>query len=428
MENYYNLIILGFIVALTIVAMLWAFNTVRHIGINKNFCADALTGIAKLWRRAQFIPEDAKESESLYLYRDFLKKFEGGKCKFPLVLKNGGVRVMTRKEYDASFVGKPVHVCSILLILASLLVAGLALWVNITMTKNLVLGIILALILPVEQLILAFFLSRVVREKNLYRDAIFVALKENSVNFLTITKPYIIVDAYPHKFGKAGEPLYTVNGDLSPEQVDEIRDFVMQQKKKEVTAAFDAVSHAAPTTPLEPVVPVTPVDDTANQTEMPAVETVETVETVENVEPVADVLENNVNQEDKTAVLGKFLDEMMIGEIQRAEQEAANKGEPFEFTNEEIMQIMTAEQDENGAELGAISVESAPSDKAVAETVASNHDELLDFNTPIQELAKAPIPDENAVIVEPDEDDFSLEAIGLALDAEIAKRVASGKK
>lgn len=419
MENYYNLIILGFIVALTVVAMLWAFNTVRSISINKNFCADALTGIAKLWRRAQFIPEDAKESESLYLYRDFLKKFEGGKCKFPLVLKNGGVRVMTRKEYDASFVGKPVHVCSILLILASLLVAGLALWVNIAMTKNLVLGIILALILPVEQLILAFFLSRVVREKNLYRDAIFVALKENSVNFLTITKPYIIVDAYPHKFGKAGEPLYTVNGDLSPEQVDEIRDFVMQQKKKEVTAAFDAVSQT---------VPETPIDDTANQTEMPAVETVETVEAVENVEPVADVVENNVNEEDKTAVLSKFLDEMMIGEIQRAEQEAADKGEPFEFTNEEIMQIMTAEQDENGAELGAILVESAPSDNAVAETVASNHDELLDFNTPIQELAKAPIPDENAVIVEPDENDFSLEAIGLALDAEIAKRVASGKK
>ena len=438
MENYYNLILIGFIVALSIVLVFWAMNTVRCIAINKNFCADTLTAIAKLWRRAQFIPEDAKERESLFLYRDFLQKFAGVDCKYPLVLKNGGVRVMSRKEYDASFMQKPVHIFSMLLLVASVLVAGIALWVNLTITKMIWVGAGLALILPVEQLIVAFVLSRFVREKNLYRDAIFVALKENSANFITITKPFIVVDAYPHKFGKNTQPLYTAKGDLSPEQVEEIRAFVMEQKRNEVTAAFDAVpkqsTEAIPTqtvapvetpiTPSEPVAPATtpatPVDDTAHQTEMSA-------SGVEN----DDTADSAVTQDEKAAVLNQFIDDMTIGEIQRVEREAAEKGEPFQFTDQEIMEILNAGQDVNPAELGTITAEPVQNAPMQAETVTPSEESFdvdMDFSTPIQELAKAPIPDENTPIVEPDEDDFSLEAIGLALDAEIAKRNASGKK
>jgi len=438
MENYYNLILIGFIVALSIVLVFWAMNTVRRIAINKNFCADTLTAIAKLWRRAQFIPEDAKERESLFLYRDFLQKFAGVDCKYPLVLKNGGVRVMSRKEYDASFVQKPVHIFSVLLLVASVLVAGIALWVNLTITKMIWVGAGLALILPVEQLIVAFVLSRFVREKNLYRDAIFVALKENSANFITITKPFIVVDAYPHKFGKNTQPLYTAKGDLSPEQVEEIRAFVMEQKRNEVTAAFDAVPKqntvATPTqtvapvqtpiTPSEPVAPTTtpatPVDDTAHQTEMSAIG-------VEN----DDTADSAVRQDEKAAVLNQFIDDMTIGEIQRVEREAAEKGEPFQFTDQEIMEILSAGQDVNPAELGTITGEPVQNVPMQAETVTSGEESFdvdMDFSTPIQELAKAPIPDENTPIVEPNEDDFSLEAIGLALDAEIAKRNAGGKK
>ncbi len=436
MENYYNLILIGFIVALSIVLVFWAMNTVRCIAVNKNFCADTLTAIAKLWRRAQFIPEDAKERESLFLYRDFLQKFAGVDCKYPLVLKNGGVRVMSRKEYDASFVQKPVHIFSLLLLVASVLVAGIALWVNLTVTKMIWVGAGLALILPVEQLIVAFVLSRFVREKNLYRDAIFVALKENSANFITITKPFIVVDAYPHKFGKNTQPLYTAKGDLSPEQVEEIRAFVMEQKRNEVTAAFDAVPKQntiptqtvapveTPIAPSEPVAPATtpatPVDDTAHQIEMSA-------SGVEN----DDMADSAVTQDKKAAVLNQFIDDMTVGEIQRLEREAAEKGEPFQFTDEEIMEILSAGQDVNPAELGTITAEPVQNVPMQAETVTPGEESFdvdMDFSTPIQELAKAPIPDENTPIVEPDEDDFSLEAIGLALDAEIAKRNASGKK
>ena len=445
MENYYNLILIGFIVALSIVLVFWAMNTVRRIAINKNFCADTLTAIAKLWRRAQFIPEDAKERESLFLYRDFLQKFAGVDCKYHLVLKNGGVRVMSRKEYDASFVQKPVHIFSGLLLVASVLVAGIALWVNLTITKMIWVGAGLALVLPVEQLIVAFLLSRVVREKNLYRDAIFVALKENSTNFITITKPFIVVDAYPHKFGKNAQPLYTAKGDLSPEMVEEIRGFVMEQKRNEVTAAFDAVT---PTAANTSETPVNPVDDNANQTEMPVSnENANTVETEEKIEneitkeenhvtavAVADEIQHDnheVSEEERASVLSKFIQDMAIGEIQRVEREAAEKGEPFQFSDEEIMEILSAGQDVNPGELGTITGEPVQNVPMQAETVAPGEESFdvdMDFSTPIQELAKAPIPDENTPIVEPDEDDFSLEAIGLALDAEIAKRNASGKK
>ena len=98
--DQYNLIIIGFIIAALFLAMWWAFNTIRQIETQKNFCAMPLSSIAKLWRRANFVPEDAKDRESLYLYRDFLRKFDGNECPYPIMVKNGGVRCMTRKEFD----------------------------------------------------------------------------------------------------------------------------------------------------------------------------------------------------------------------------------------------------------------------------------------------------------------------------------------
>ena len=42
-----NLIIIGFIIALIVLSMFWAFNTVRRIELQKNFCAGWLISIAK---------------------------------------------------------------------------------------------------------------------------------------------------------------------------------------------------------------------------------------------------------------------------------------------------------------------------------------------------------------------------------------------
>ena len=63
----FNLILIVFIVGIIMLFVLSAFNKVRQIEIQKNYGARTLTDVAKLWRRAKFIPEDAKERESFYL-------------------------------------------------------------------------------------------------------------------------------------------------------------------------------------------------------------------------------------------------------------------------------------------------------------------------------------------------------------------------
>ena len=127
----FNLLLIVFIIGIVVLLVLWAFNTVRQIELQKDYCVRTLIDVAKLWRRAKFVPEDAKERESLYLYRDFLRKFEGEDCKRPLMLKNGGVRCMTRQEFDGFAKFKPVKQVSILFIGASALVAIIALVANL---------------------------------------------------------------------------------------------------------------------------------------------------------------------------------------------------------------------------------------------------------------------------------------------------------
>ena len=62
----YNLIIIGFIVTAVVITLWWTFNTIRRIDNQKNFCAVQLTSIAKLWRKAKFVPEDAKEIDDTW--------------------------------------------------------------------------------------------------------------------------------------------------------------------------------------------------------------------------------------------------------------------------------------------------------------------------------------------------------------------------
>ncbi|MBO5229716.1 MAG: hypothetical protein J6B20_02900 [Clostridia bacterium] len=386
-----NLIIIGFIIALIVLSMFWAFNTVRRIEIQKNFCAGSLISIAKLWRRAKFVPEDAKERESLYLYRDFLRKFDESECKYPIMVKNGGVRAMTRKEFDEVTEQKPQPRYSILVIVASVLVAIISLVVNIAVTKTVWVGIGLALIMPVVQVILFLFLSRFEKEKNIYRDGIFLALKENSINFLSITKPFIIVDAYPEVFGKKTKPLYSARGELNETQIADTREFIIKQKSAESevvlrnvdnTQEIEQLNNPQPSeeaTPvLEDATPATPNDETTVKvdTEENAVENVGEQSTDNETQTTTE--EATLTDEEIDAVFDTIMDNIMEADVERAINEAEQAKVAQQVAEQQAEQV--------------VEVETTPKEKI------------------------------NTEVVEPAEDDFSLDAIGQALDAEIAKR------
>ncbi len=368
--DYLNFILIGFIIALTLLSLWWAFNTIRQIEIQKTFCAEPLSSIAKLWRRAQFVPEDAKDRESLYLYRDFLRKFHESECKYPIMVKNGGVRCMTRKEFDDLCGQQNKRPFSILILVASVLVALVALIVNIAVTKTIAMGIGLALIMPAVQIALSFFVMRFNKEKNAYREAIFKALKENSVNFLSITKPFIIVDAYPTKFGKTSEPLYASKGELTAEQIEATRAFIVRQKEAETEVVLRNVDNKKEIEQINNPQPVVeepaPVATPTNAEQPTAANPAEAEIDPANLPPLSD--------EEKTILINNLIDDTLQAEVERAVKKAA-EAEQAPAPVEELPPLPT---------------------DAVAEPVAE--------------------------IATPDADDFSLDSISQALDAEIAQR------
>ena len=381
----YDLIIVGFIGALFLLALWWAFNTVRRIEIQKNFNADTLTSIAKLWRRAKFVPEDAKERESLYLYRDFLNKFEDSDCKYPIMVKNGKVRAMSRKEYDQACNLKPVRIFSPLVAAASIVLAVVAIVVNATVVKNIGLGIGLAAIMPVVQLVLSFFVGRFNKDCNHFRDGIFAALKENSINFLSITKPFVIVDAYPAKFGKAAESLYTVQGELSEEQVVETRDYIIRQKESEAKVVMQKVDNSAEINQIQnpelanlaqAAAAATPAPTAEAATaDAPAATTVQNQPAPTSTEtPAARPLSND----EQAVLINNLINDALAGDVKRAAEKAA---------------------------------------KANATAAAE----------PVDELPPLPTNEVPLDTPAPADDDFSLDAIGQALDAEIAARAKKRK-
>ncbi|MBS7401413.1 MAG: hypothetical protein KIG16_02775 [Eubacteriales bacterium] len=378
----YNLIIIGFIAATALLALWWTFNTIRRIDNQKNYCAVQLTSMAKLWRKAKFVPEDAKERESLYLYRDFLHKFDQDDGQYPVMVKDGKVRCMTRKEYDRLVGQKDIPVVSPLITIVSVILAAGSVGVNlfITETKNPLLGVGLAAIMPVLQIVLAFFVYRFNKEKNNYRDGIFMALKENSVAFLSIAKPFIVVDAYPEKFGKNKKPLYVTVGELTQKQVIEVRDYIIRQKEAETKVVMSGVDNereiirlTEKTTPQPVAVNASDVVSEENAAAEPVMS--EPVATpvsepspVTTAEPTED---DDLLSVDRVNLLNKFADNIMIGEVKRAVR-AAKKNVQAEVVE------------------------------------------------PVEKLK--PLPVEPSEVQAPAEDDFSLEAIGQALDAEIARR------
>ena len=387
---FYNFIIIGFIIALIVLSIFWAFNAVRRIEIEKNFCANALTSIAKLWRRANFIPEDAKERESLYLYRDFLRKFDENECKYPIAVKNGGVRAMTRKEYDSACGIKTQRNFSTLILAASILIAVIALIANV-ITKTFMIGLGLALIMPVVQLILAMFLQRFNKEKNNYRDAIFLALKENSINFLSITKPFILVDAYPDKFGKQAKPLFDAKGELTEEQVVEVRDYIIVQKQAENKVELRSVNNDAEIEQMNNPQPV------AQESETVEPEIVTTEPVAENAvdEPVTEPVEETVQTENQEIEEAPLTDE-----------------EKEQFINYLVDDILAAD----------VRREIKKQEEAEQEAERQANEPVAEEETEVEVEPVIETATTAETITEPAEDDFSLEAIGQALDAEIEKR------
>ncbi|MBO4726265.1 MAG: hypothetical protein J5598_01525 [Clostridia bacterium] len=360
----YNLIIIGFIIAAFFLLLWWSFNTVRRIDLQKNFCAISLTSIAKLWRRANFVPEDAKERESLYLYRDFLQKFNESECKYPIMVKNGGVRCMTRKEYDDLCGQKNFAPISILITMLSAFIAINAIAINIMITKTIFVGIGLACILPVLQFFMALFIARFNKDKNNYRNGIFMALKENSVAFLSITKPFIIIDAYPEIFGKEKKSLYTTIGTLTEEQITATRDFVIRQKEAETKVVLNNVNND---------IEIKRLTEQTNTKPAPVVTDNETQNTM--AENTTKESATQLTNSEKINLIQKLVDDNLETEIKRAVEQAeqANQAEQETATVENLAPLPT--------------------------------DVPLDTD-----------------VVAPAEDDFSLDAIGQALDAEIAKR------
>ena len=387
---FYNFIIIGFIIALIVLSIFWAFNAVRRIEIEKNFCANALTSIAKLWRRANFIPEDAKERESLYLYRDFLRKFDENECKYPIAVKNGGVRAMTRKEYDSACGIKTQRNFSTLILAASILIAVIALIANV-ITETFMIGLGLALIMPVVQLILAMFLQRFNKEKNNYRDAIFLALKENSINFLSITKPFILVDAYPDKFGKQAKPLFDAKGELTEEQIVEVRDYIIVQKQAENKVELRSVNNDAEIEQMNHPQPV------AQESETVETEIVTTEPVVENtiVEPVTEPVEETAQTENQEIEEAPLTDE-----------------EKEQFINYLVDDILAAD----------VRREIKKQEEAEKELERQANEPVAEEETEVEVEPVIETATTAETITEPAEDDFSLEAIGQALDAEIEKR------
>lgn len=365
-------LLVGFVIALAGLSLWWAFNTIRQIQLQKEFAAFSLISIGKLWRKAKFVPEDARDRESLYLYRDFLSKFDGTECKYPIMVKNGGVRCMTRVEYDQACKQKPKTPVSILLLLATVVYAVVAIILNLK--TNMALGISLALIMPALQVIIAGFIWQFNRDKNLYRERLFMELKENSVDFLRITKPFIVVDAYPEKFGKNAPAKFMSRGELTDEQIVQTKQYIIGQKQAETKVVLKSVDNQAeienlinpPKAPEpapvvnEPVAPAAPAQPTP-QPAAPA--------PTQSAAPTP-AEEKHLTREEAEDIVLKLL----WDDLQAKEQRAA---------------VQAGQQP-------------APAPVATAPVTPEQPD----------------VPETPVAV----DDDFSLDSIGIALDAELAKR------
>ncbi len=384
--NTANILLMVFVIALAVLALWWAFNTIRQIQLQKEFASVALISTAKLWKKTQYVPEDARDRESLYLYRDFLAKFDDAQQPlYPLIVKDGNVRCLTRREYDRACHQRDKQPVSILVLIATIIYAVCAIAFNL---NNLLFGIGLAAIMPVWLIVLAVFVNRFNKDKNNYRNQLFTTLQANSADFLRLTKPYIVVDAYPQKFGKNAKPRYVALGDLTDDQVTDIKNFIIRQKQAETEIVTRNVDNQYE------------IDRLQGKEQPVAFDTTLTAPTASSAtasQPTAPQL----STAEKTDVLMKLLDDGIAAEQKTTVTvpQSLSRQEKFDLLTKLVHDGVVAEQ------------------KAAAQRAAL-------ANAPLEAIKELPplAPLGDSTPAEPDADDFSLDAIGLALDAEIAKR------
>lgn len=389
-----NIFLLIFVIVLAVLALWWAFNTVHQIQLQKEFAAVTLTSTAKLWKKTQYVPEDARDRESLYLYRDFLAKYEDDtKVPFPLMVKDGNVRCMTRKEYDRACHQKDKRPVSILVLVATVLYAFCAIALNLA---NWLFGVGLAAIMPVWLIVLGIFINRFNKDKNNYREKLFATLQGNCADFLRLVKPYIVVDAYPQKFGKNARPKYVAWGELTDEQIALTKEFIIRQKSAETQIITRSVDNTDEIDRLQGKINPHRFETTVDAPTTPTNHHAAVPTPAAPVEPALPLAE-------KQAVLYQLLDNGIAAESRRNPTlpQPLSRQEKFDLLTKLVTDAVNAEQQraQRAQQLAA---------------------------TPVEPLADLPpIPPVGTPATdtpEPDADDFSLDSIGIALDAELAKR------
>ena len=396
-----NILLIVFVIALAVLSLWWAFNTIRQIQLQKEFAALTLTSVAKLWKKTQYVPEDARDRESLYLYRDFLAKFdEDTKAQLPLMVKDGNVRCLTRREYDRATHQRDKGPISWLVLVATVVYAICAVAFNL---NNLLFGIGLAAIMPVWVMVLAVFVYRFNKDKNNYREQLFKTLQDNCADFLRLTKPYIVVDAYPQKFGKDAKPRYVALGDITDAQIKDVKNFIIRQKQAETEIITRSIDNQREIEQLQRPTPAPTVAEPTAPAVTPTVKDTPTVTAAPTAAPTAPVANTpQLSRAEKAAALNKLLADGIAAES----QDHVNPYLPKALSRQEKFDILTKLVHDG------VTAEAQRSAKLTAAA-----------NAPLEEIKDLPpLPAVGADIPEPDADDFSLDSIGLALDAELAKR------
>ncbi len=230
-----------------------------------------------------------------------------------------------------------------------------------------------------------------------------MALKENSIAFLSITKPFIIVDAYPNEFGKNKKPLYATIGKLTEAQVAETRDYIIRQKEAETKVVVSSVDNTAEIQQITEEA----IKKTLQQSEDEITETTENA--IENPSAVENLTETPVTTEGTPAVT----------ETPTNTEEAASEPENTDDQKPSIETMETLIRNLIDDTLKA-EVEHEIQ-KAEQAKYAQQQPEVIEELQPLP-VVEEPVPE---IIEAPAENDFSLDAIGQALDAEIARRKQS---
>ncbi len=417
------------IVALSLMGLLlilWVSGTIKKISHQKAIGIPLIEEIIHVCKKASYIPEDKRDFEVITLYKEFANKIRSSMSLFPLYIKNNGIRVMSKSEYDYATRQKPVSTFSFLIFLLAILYGGVCVLANL---NNLTVGLLGILTIPAVQILLSMFVGVLIKAKNSYRLKMFALLKNNTSDFLLLAKPYILVDAYPHKFGKKQGPLYRQNGDLTEEQVNDITEFLTAQQTllsmlnnptetpaQNETVVDNEITQMQPAAPVqeyqEPVIQQEPaneevstgptaferLNELAAKSPKPAAKPRPLRKRPVEVEPVA---ETEVPAQEAEQPVTEQSNQVAQEEVQSIPEPVITEAEPVRETEEVSIADNTQAEEAQSNEIN---------EEVIAQPVQAVVEEEQVPVTEIKENTQEP------------HDEFSLDAIDLALDQELESR------